>query len=95
MDTLSLFQTNNTLVGKNSDFESVWIQYNRRGSKKEALKQWNALTEQERKTVIEHVPQYVASIADPRYQKHFERYLKSKHFESEPLPPQNPFSGGF
>lgn len=74
-------------------FERVWELYQRRGSKAEAYKQWKTLSPDERTTVAEHIPRYIDSITEPRYQKHFERYLKQRHFESEPPPKHNIFSG--
>lgn len=95
MNNLSLSKNSNTLVEKDFDFERVWGLYNRRGSKKQALKEWKALSPDDRKAVEQHVPLYVESITDPRYQKHFERYLKHRFFESEIPTQRNPFSGSF
>jgi hypothetical protein len=74
-------------------FERVWLLYERRGSKTEAYKQWQALSPEDHAIIEEHIPRYLDSITDPRYQKHFDRYLKQRYFESEPPPKQNQFTG--
>lgn len=63
-----------------ADFEICWKAYNRKGSKKKSLEQWQKLTDEERKKVLPHVKAYVSS-RDKQYQKDFERYLRDKVFD--------------
>lgn len=64
----------------NTDFEECWKLYRRKGSKKKSLEQWNKLTLEERMQVESHIPAYVESVSDIKYQKDFERYLRDKCF---------------
>lgn len=61
-------------------FEELWRAYRRKGSKKKALEQWNKLTLKECMQVESHLPAYVESVSDVKYQKDFERYLRDKCF---------------
>lgn len=61
-------------------FEDLWRMYRRKGSKKKALEQWNKLTLEEHMQVESHLPAYVESVSDVKYQKDFERYLRDKCF---------------
>ena len=63
-----------------ADFEICWKAYNRKGSKKKSLEQWQKLTDEERAKVLPHVRAYVGS-RDLQFQKDFERYLRDKTFE--------------
>ena len=63
-----------------ADFEVCWKAYNRKGSKKKSLEQWQKLTDEERLKVLPHVKAYVGS-RDLQFQKDFERYLRDKTFE--------------
>ena len=65
---------------KDEGFESAWLLYRRKGSKKKALEQWAKLSEEERETVKGHIPAYIDSVSDVKYQKDFERYLRDKCF---------------
>lgn len=67
-------------VSKDEGFESAWLLYRRKGSKKKALEQWAKLTDEERETVKGHIPAYIDSVSDIKYQKDFERYLRDKCF---------------
>ena len=67
-------------VTKDEGFEAAWLLYRRKGSKKKALEQWNRLTDEERETAKGHIPAYIDSVSDIRYQKDFERYLRDKCF---------------
>ena len=67
-------------VSKDEGFESAWMLYRRKGSKKKALEQWSKLTEEERETAKGHIPAYIDSVSDVKYQKDFERYLRDKCF---------------
>ena len=63
-----------------ADFEVCWKAYNRKGSKKKSLEQWQKLTDEERLKVLPHVKAYVGS-RDLQFQRDFERYLRDKTFE--------------
>lgn len=67
-------------VADNTDFEECWKLYRRKGSKKKSLEQWNKLTPEEQEQVLNHVPAYVESVSDVKYQKDFCRYLRDKCF---------------
>jgi hypothetical protein len=61
-------------------FEDLWRAYRRKGSKKKSLEQWQKLTPEEQEQVLNHIPAYVESVSDIKYQKDFERYLRDKCF---------------
>lgn len=61
-------------------FEQCWIGYRRKGSKAKAKKEWMKLSEEDINTIQRHIPFYVESVSDIKYQKDFERYLKDKIF---------------
>lgn len=67
-------------VSKDEGFESAWLLYRRKGSKKKAQEQWVKLTDEEKEAVKGHIPAYIDSVSDIRYQKDFERYLRDKCF---------------
>lgn len=60
-------------------FELCWVEYNRKGSKKKSLEQWNKLKDTEKDLVLPHIKAYVSS-RERQYQKDFERYLKDRTF---------------
>ncbi len=68
-------------VVKDEDFESIWLEYRRKGSKKKALEQWMKLTEDEKERAKDHIPHYV-STREVQYQKDLERYLRDKGFDN-------------
>jgi TFIIF-interacting CTD phosphatase-like protein len=67
-------------VVDNSNFEECWKLYRRKGSKKKSLEQWLKLTPEEQEQVLNHIPAYVESVSDVKYQKDFCRYLRDKCF---------------
>lgn len=67
-------------ASKDEGFESAWLLYRRKGSKKKALEQWARLTDEEREVAKGHIPAYIDSVSDIKYQKDFERYLRDKCF---------------
>lgn len=69
-------------IQKDEGFESAWLLYRRKGSKKKALEQWSRLTDEERETAKGHIPAYIESVSDIKYQKDFERYLRDKCFNN-------------
>ena len=68
-------------ISKKADdlFETCWIAYRRKGSKKKAKEYWSKLTDDEKASVLPHVKAYTAS-RELAYQKDFERYLRDKIF---------------
>jgi hypothetical protein len=71
-----------TKATKDEDFEFAWLLYRRKGSKKKALEQWAKLTDEEKETAKGHIPAYIESVSDVKYQKDFERYLRDKCFNN-------------
>lgn len=69
-------------ASKDEGFESAWLLYRRKGSKKKSLEQWVKLTDEERETANGHIPAYIESVSDIKYQKDFERYLRDKCFNN-------------
>lgn len=67
-------------VVDNTTFEECWKLYRRKGSKKKSLEQWQKLNEEEQKQALKHIPAYVESVSDIKYQKDFCRYLRDKCF---------------
>ena len=65
---------------RKSLFEKLWEEYGRKGSKKNALNQWNKLTDEDFEKIEKHIPFYIKS-NDFIYLKDFERYLRHRMFE--------------
>jgi hypothetical protein len=77
-------------------FEHAWNSYGRKGSKKQAYIEWQRLSEEDRETALNHIPNYVeANEMEPHYMKDFERYLKQETFQGIIVerPRKNFFSG--
>lgn len=68
-----------TSDNKDDLFETCWLSYRRKGSKKKAREYWHKLTDAEKQNVMPHIKAYVKS-RDLCYQKDFERYLRDKTF---------------
>jgi hypothetical protein len=68
-----------TSDNKDDLFETCWVAYRRKGSKKKAREYWRKLTDAEKENVMAHIKAYVKS-RDLCYQKDFERYLRDKTF---------------
>ena len=68
-------------ISKSSDelFETCWVAYRRKGSKKKAKEYWRKLTDAEKENVMAHIKAYVKT-RDLCYQKDFERYMRDKTF---------------
>lgn len=64
---------------KDEKFEEVWLAYNKKGSKKDSLEQWQKLSDEEKERVLPHVRVYVSS-RDRSFCKDFQRYLRDKIF---------------
>jgi hypothetical protein len=67
------------------EFEEAWKVILSRGSKKKALVEWKKLSEQDRKDAAAFLPSYVASVKDPKYVVHFERYLRNAYWEGKEI----------
>ena len=66
------------------EFEEFWKAYCRpknKGSKPEAFKEWQKLTEAEMLKAMQGIIPYKDSQGSPEYMKHSERYLKHKMWE--------------
>lgn len=70
-------------ISKSPDelFETCWVAYKRKGSKKKSLDYWKKLTDTEKENVLPHIKAYV-STRDLQFQKDFERYLRDKIFQT-------------
>jgi len=68
-----------TSDNKDDLFETCWVAYRRKGSKKKAKEYWRKLTDAEKENVMAHIKAYVKT-RDLCYQKDFERYLRDKTF---------------
>ena len=68
-------------ISQKSDelFETCWLAYRRKGSKKKAKEYWCKLNDKEKESVLPHIKAYVSS-RELSYQKDFERYLRDKIF---------------
>ena len=64
---------------KDDLFESCWMAYKRKGSKKKSKEYWRKLSEKEKDGVLPHIKAYV-STRELQFQKDFERYLRDKVF---------------
>ena len=65
------------------DFEKAWVDIKGRGVKAKALVEWKKLSEDERLDAIAYLPTYVASVRDPAYIVHFERYLRNRYWDGK------------
>lgn len=67
------------------DFENVWKMYGEHGNKYLAQCEWKAVLLEDKRKVIQHIPEYNKSISDIRYKKKFENYLKTKEYNVKPI----------
>lgn len=63
------------------DFEKAWELYKRKGSKMNAFKRWNQLSESDKEKAFIHIPFYIKS-NDMHYLKDFEGYLNNRYFDN-------------
>ncbi len=68
-----------TLDKQDELFESCWVAYKRKGSKKKSKDYWRKLKDDEKARVLPHIKAYTAS-RDVQFQRDFERYLRDKTF---------------
>ena len=64
---------------KDALFEECWLAYKRKGSKAEALTQWQKLSDKDKSQVLSHIQAYTRS-RERQFQKDFQRYLRDKTF---------------
>ena len=81
-ETPSPQQNQETKKEKDNSFEEVWVAYRRKGSKKKSLDQWNKLSLKDKENVKRHIPIYVESVSEVKFQRDFERYLRDKVFNN-------------
>lgn len=67
------------------DFENVWKMYGEHGNKYLAQCEYKSIPLEEKRKVIQHIPEYNKSISDIRYKKKFENYLKTKEYNVKPI----------
>lgn len=67
------------------DFENVWKMYGEHGNKYLAQCEYKLIPLEDKRKVIQHIPEYNKSISDIRYKKKFENYLKSKEYNVKPI----------
>lgn len=65
-------------------FDEFWTMYDKKvGDKTKLEKKWNAISEQDRQKIREHVPQYKLAQPDKQYRKNPETYLNNKSWNDE------------
>jgi hypothetical protein len=67
------------------DFENAWKMYGEHGNKYLAQCEWKAVLLEDKRKVIQHIPEYNKSISDIRYKKKFENYLRTKEYNVKPI----------
>jgi len=63
------------------DFESDWVLYDRKGSKKDAFTQWKKLSDDDKQKMRVHI-QYYKQSNKRQFWKDFERYIQKRVFDS-------------
>ena len=56
-------------------FESAWAAYERKGNKQKSLRYWKKLTDEDRSSITETIPKYLASRPDKKFRKNFEGWI--------------------
>lgn len=69
------------IINYTSEFEQAFIATGRKGSKKNAFKRWQLLSEEDKEKAFKHIPFYYHS-NDVQYLKDFEGYLNGRYFEN-------------
>jgi hypothetical protein len=67
------------------DFENVWKMYGEHGNKYLAQCEYKLIPLEDKRKVIQHIPEYNKSISDIRYKKKFENYLRTKEYNVKPI----------
>jgi len=68
-----------------SDFLLFWSLYEKKTTKRESLKFWNTLREEEKKEILRCVPKYVQLKKDKNFRKDPIRFLRNRMWEDEYL----------
>lgn len=78
--------TNDVVVVYDNSFEAVYRLYDKPVGNVEHMKAlWDLLTVDERATLMEYIPLYVASTPEVKYRKNFENFLFQRYWDSHPL----------
>jgi hypothetical protein len=74
-----------TLVGKpdDSDFETLWILYGKKGNRKTSLQKFNKLNKANLALLKNHLPKYVQSTPDLQYRKGLQSYIEKECWNDE------------
>jgi uncharacterized protein YdaU (DUF1376 family) len=74
-----------TLVGKpdDSDFESIWVLYGKKGNRKTSLQKFNKLNKANLALLKNHLPKYVQSTPDLQYRKGLQSYIEKECWNDE------------
>lgn len=75
--------TNTTSSNNYCSFEQFWDAYDKKIGKVKAERRWQNLTSATRKTILQFIPIYKASLSDKRYQKNPESFLNSRLWEDD------------
>ena len=60
---------------KKEGFEDAWVLYQRKGSKKQSLRYWTRLSENDKRAIKAKIPSYVASTPEVRFRKDFQGWI--------------------
>jgi uncharacterized protein YdaU (DUF1376 family) len=76
-----------TLVGKpdDSEFESLWLLYGKKGNRKTSLQKFNKLNKANLALLKNHLPKYVQSTPDLQYRKGLQSYIEKECWNDEIL----------
>lgn len=72
----------------NAPFEKFWDLYDKKVDKGLALKQWRALTDEERLLAMAYLPKYKLS-NEKKFRRDPEKFLRTKYFNNEIIEPSN------
>lgn len=68
----------------NIDFNIFWNLYNKKiGSKDKCFKKWNKLTNEQRQSIIDTLPNWLKQFSDKQYQPYPETYLNNERWNDE------------
>lgn len=74
----------------NSDFESLWAAYGRKGNKKTSLQKFEKLKQSDIDLIKIHLPEYVKSTPTIQFRKDFQTYINQECWNDEILAPTTP-----
>lgn len=71
-----------------ASFERAWILYERKGSRKVALKYWMRISEKDRALIISKIPEYIAANPEERFRKDFQGWINPSNrlWENKVIP---------